>query len=179
MGNPAPALSPPPGPVLASVVSRRRKSPWRTATLARMPMLVALVPSAVSVAMMSSANLPLASSSVVAALYSFFRANGISATLIAGTALPVDGHPPPQAPDRAVLQKNLTLPARSGRRRPRSRCPQSREAVRRECAGRSPARCTRERISAALEDGRVRGVRPGRTRRIGRTRECRRRTGRP
>ena len=47
-------------------------------------MFVSSVPSFLSVAMMSAANLPLASSSVVATLYSFLRANGISATLIAG-----------------------------------------------------------------------------------------------
>src|SRR5262249_14039544 len=83
-GNPAPALLPPPGPEFATEGSTRRKSPFVTATLARMPMFVALVPSLVSVATMSSANRPLASSCVDAKLYSSLRANGISTVLIAG-----------------------------------------------------------------------------------------------
>ena len=83
-GKPAPALFPPPVPVLALEKFRRRKSPFTTATCARIPMLVSLVPSALSVAIMSPANLPFASSVVSAKLYSSLRANGISATLIAG-----------------------------------------------------------------------------------------------
>ena len=47
---------PPPVPVLPTERSRRRKSPLVTITLASMPMLVALVPSAVSVATMEYAN---------------------------------------------------------------------------------------------------------------------------
>src|SRR5215813_2828617 len=61
-GKPAPVLLPPPGPLLAWFRLRRKKSPRTTATCARMPMLVAFVPSAVNVPMMSLAKRPSASS---------------------------------------------------------------------------------------------------------------------
>ena len=80
------ARSPNPRLGFGVAVFSRRISPLATATLARMPMFVAFVPSAVNVPTMLPAKRPLASSTGVAALNSFLRGNGMSAVLTAGVA---------------------------------------------------------------------------------------------